>query len=147
MAAKSNPAGPGHGSAAVTMPVAEVLRAYRFTLDPSDPERAALSRYSGACRWAYNYAVAKKTRAHQAWADRRTAYLEAGLTEAEAKERIKADGAELTDRIRVWDHHRKSLTLTVVGKPPCGRDAVPGRAGGPRPSAGHRPRGRRRYHP
>ncbi len=118
MAARSNPAGPGHGPAAVTMPVTEVLRAYRFTLDPSDRERAALSRYSGACRWAYNYAVAKKTQAHRAWADRRTAYVEAGLTEAEAKERIKADGAELTDRIKVWDHHRKSLTLTVVGKPP-----------------------------
>ncbi|MEU2856486.1 RNA-guided endonuclease TnpB family protein [Streptomyces syringium] len=100
------------------MPGAEVLRAYRFTLDPSDAERAALSRYAGACRWAYNYALAKKTQAHQAWADRRSAYLEAGLSEAEAKERIKADGAELADRIKVWDHHRKSLTLTVAGKPP-----------------------------
>ncbi|MFG3369664.1 RNA-guided endonuclease TnpB family protein [Streptomyces sp. NPDC090032] len=100
------------------MPKTEVLRAYRFTLDPSDAECAALSRYAGACRWAYNYALAKKTQAHQAWADRRTAYLEAGLSEAEAKERIKADGAELTDRIKVWDHHRKSLSLTVVGKPP-----------------------------
>lgn len=118
MAAKSNSAEPGHGPAAATMPKTEVLRAYRFALDPSDAERAALSRYAGACRWAYNYALAKKTQAHQAWADRRTAYLEAGLSEAEAKERIKADGAELTDRIKVWDHHRKSLTLTVAGKPP-----------------------------
>ncbi|MEY2247422.1 RNA-guided endonuclease TnpB family protein [Streptomyces sp. BF23-18] len=100
------------------MPGTEVLRAYRFALDPSDAERAALSRYAGACRWAYNYAVAKKTQAHRAWADRRTAYLEAGLSEGEAKERIKADGAELTDRVKVWDHHRKSLTLTVAGKPP-----------------------------
>lgn len=100
------------------MPGMEVLRAYRFTLDPNDAERAALSRYSGACRWAYNYALAKKTQSHQAWAERRTAYLEAGLSEAEAKERIKADGAELTDRVKVWDHHRKSLMLTVAGKPP-----------------------------
>lgn len=118
MAARSHPAGPGHGLAAVTMPGTEVVRAYRFALDPSDAERATLSRYSGACRWAYNYAVAKKTQAHQAWADRRTAYLEAGLSEGEAQARIKADGAELTDRVKVWDHHRKSLTLTVVGKPP-----------------------------
>ncbi|MFJ1877781.1 RNA-guided endonuclease TnpB family protein [Streptomyces chartreusis] len=118
MAAKSNPAGPGHGPAAVTMPKTEVLRAYRFALDPSGAERAALSRYAGACRWAYNYALARKTRAHQAWADRRSAYLEAGLSEAEAKERIRADGAELTDRIKVWDHHRKTLTLTVADKPP-----------------------------
>ncbi|MFG2351592.1 RNA-guided endonuclease TnpB family protein [Streptomyces phaeochromogenes] len=100
------------------MPGTEVVRAYRFALDTSDAERAALSRYAGACRWAYNYALDKKTRAHQAWADRRSAYLEAGLSEAEAKERIKADGAELTDRIKVWDHHRKSLTLTAAGKPP-----------------------------
>ncbi|XMN11791.1 transposase (plasmid) [Streptomyces griseobrunneus] len=100
------------------MPRTEVLRTFRFALDPSEVERAALSRYAGACRWAYNYALAKKTRAHEAWADRRTAYLEAGLSEAEAKERIKADGAELTDRIKVWDHHRKSLALTTAGKPP-----------------------------
>ncbi|MCZ4102220.1 MULTISPECIES: helix-turn-helix domain-containing protein [Streptomyces] len=100
------------------MPGTEVLRAYRFALDPSVAELAALSRYAGACRWAYNYALAKKTQSHQAWAGRRTAYLDAGLSEAEAKERIKADGAELTDRIKVWDHHRKSLTLAVAGKPP-----------------------------
>ncbi|GAA2774603.1 RNA-guided endonuclease TnpB family protein [Kitasatospora cinereorecta] len=100
------------------MPETQVLRAYRFALDPSDAERAALSRYAGACRWAYNYALAKKTQAHQAWAERRAAYLDAGLSEADAKDRIKADGAELTDRIKVLDHHRKSLTLTVTGKPP-----------------------------
>ncbi|MDH6136652.1 putative transposase [Kitasatospora sp. MAA4] len=113
------------------MPGTEVLRAYRFALNPSDAQCAALSRYAGACRWAYNYSLAKKAQAHQAWADRRTAYLDAGLSEAEAKERIKADGAELTDRIKVWDHHRKSLTLTVTGKqplpamqPPAGQEAL-----------------------
>ncbi|WP_441248275.1 RNA-guided endonuclease InsQ/TnpB family protein [Kitasatospora sp. McL0602] len=109
------------------MPGTQVLRAYRFTLDPSEAQRATLSRYAGACRWAYNYALAKKTQSHQAWAERRAAYLEAGLSEAEAKDRIRADGAELTDRIKAWDHHRKSLTLTVTGKPPL--PAVPSPAG------------------
>ncbi|MFG2776160.1 RNA-guided endonuclease InsQ/TnpB family protein [Streptomyces sp. NPDC048350] len=113
------------------MPQTEVLRAYRFALDPSDAERAELARYAGACRWAYNYALAKKTQSHQAWAKRRTAYLAAGLSEAEAKARIKADGAELTDRIKVWDHHRKSLMNTATGKqplpvtqPPAGQEAL-----------------------
>ncbi|MEV0454957.1 RNA-guided endonuclease InsQ/TnpB family protein [Catellatospora methionotrophica] len=113
------------------MPQAEVLRAYRFALDPSDAERAELARYAGACRWAYNYALGKKTRSHRAWAARRTAYLDAGLSEDEAKTRITADGAELTDRIKVWDHHRKGLMNSVVGKqplalmqPPAGQEAL-----------------------
>ncbi|MEE1782126.1 RNA-guided endonuclease TnpB family protein [Streptomyces sp. SP17BM10] len=131
------------------MPGTQVLRAYRFALDPSDAQRAALSRYAGACRWAYNYALAKKTRSHQAWADRRAAYLDAGLSEAEAKERIKADGAELTDRIKVWDHHRKSLALTVTGmpplpamQPPAGQEALARRLDAVRADATGTSRGR-----
>ncbi|MFF9981241.1 RNA-guided endonuclease TnpB family protein [Streptomyces erythrochromogenes] len=102
-----------------------MLRAYRFALDPSDAELVELGRYAGACRWAYNYALAKKAQSHQAWAERRTAYLEAGLSEAEAKARIKADGAELTDRIKVWDHHRKSLLAPAAGKPPLPATQLP----------------------
>lgn len=98
------------------MPETQVLRAYRFALDPTDAERVELARYAGACRWAYNYALAKKTESHRAWAARRAVYLGAGLSEAEAKARIKADGAELTDRIKVWDHHRKTLMATTPGK-------------------------------
>lgn len=98
------------------MPQIEVLRAFRFALDPSDAERAELARYAGACRWAYNYALGKMTESYQAWAARRSVYLDAGLSEVEAKARIKADGAELTDRIKVWDHHRKSLMNNVIGK-------------------------------
>ncbi|MFI9742412.1 RNA-guided endonuclease TnpB family protein [Streptomyces sp. NPDC052494] len=107
------------------------MRAYRFALDPSDAERAKLARYAGACRWAFNYALAKKAQSHLAWAERRTAYLAAGLSEAEAKARIKADGAELTDRIKVWDHHRKSLMNIATDKqplpatqPPAGQKAL-----------------------
>ncbi|MFG2586626.1 RNA-guided endonuclease InsQ/TnpB family protein [Streptomyces sp. NPDC048438] len=113
------------------MPETQVLRAYRFALDPTDAERAELARYAGACRWAYNYALAKKAESHRAWAARRAVYLGAGLSEAEAKARIKADGAELTDRIKVWDHHRKTLMATTPGKqavapfqPPAGQEAL-----------------------
>ncbi|MCM2412380.1 transposase [Streptomyces sp. RKAG290] len=113
------------------MPETQVLRAYRFALDPTDAERATLSRYAGACRWAYNYALAKKTESHQAWMARRARYLDAGLSEAEAKSRIKADGAGLTDRIKVWDHHRRSLMATTSGKqhlamfqPPAGQEVL-----------------------
>ncbi|MFF1837968.1 RNA-guided endonuclease InsQ/TnpB family protein [Streptomyces sp. NPDC058231] len=113
------------------MPETQVLRAYRFALDPTDAERAELGRYAGACRWAYNYALAKKAESHRAWVARRARYLDAGLSEAEAKSRIKADGAELTDRIKVWDHHRKSLMATTPGKQhpaifqaPAGQEAL-----------------------
>lgn len=113
------------------MPETEVLRTYRFALDPTDAERAELTRYAGACRWAYNYALAKKTEAHRAWAARRAVYLDAGLSEAEAKSRIKADGARLNDRIKVWDHHRKSLMTSALRKqpvamfqPPAGQEAL-----------------------
>jgi transposase len=113
------------------VPQVEVLRVYRFTLDPSDAERAELGRYAGACRWAYNYALAKKTQSHQAWAARRTVYLDAGMSEDEAKARVKADGTALIDRIKVWDHHRRSLMNNAAGKrssavtqPPAGQEAL-----------------------
>lgn len=53
------------------------------------------------------------------------AYLQAGLSREEAKARIAADGAELTDRIKVWDHHRRALLVAVAGKPPLPAVAPP----------------------
>lgn len=91
------------------MAVEEVLRAYKFTLDPTDAQRADLARYAGASRWAYNYALAWAQTAHRAWADRRDAYHQQGLGAQETKRRLKDDAAHLTGRIRSWDNHRKAV--------------------------------------
>ncbi|MEV4764849.1 RNA-guided endonuclease TnpB family protein [Micromonospora chokoriensis] len=111
----------------VLMPQAEVLRAYRFALDPTGVQRAQLARYAGACRWAYNYAVAKMNQSYQEWAARRATYLDAGLSDAEAKAQLKADSVDLIERIKVWDYHRKSLMSRVAGKqPPSARQPSTG---------------------
>ncbi|MFJ2883423.1 RNA-guided endonuclease InsQ/TnpB family protein [Streptomyces sp. NPDC087272] len=115
------------------MPTTEVLRAYRFTLDPTDAQRSDLARHAGACRWAYNYALAKKRQSHEAWAAMRDAHVAAGMTEAGAKNAIKQAGAGLRDRIAVWDHHRKSLMAAARGtaapEQPAAADRESGLAG------------------
>ena len=41
------------------------LRAYRFTLDPTRDQLAALAQHAGAARWAYNYALDLKKTARE----------------------------------------------------------------------------------
>lgn len=45
--------------------VSDRLRAYRFALDPTGSQQAALNQHAGAARWAYNHALATKAEAHQ----------------------------------------------------------------------------------
>jgi putative transposase len=71
------------------MTTQEVLRAYRFALDPSDSQAALLARYAGAARWAFNHALAAKQAEHQRWRAEVQALVESGETEAEARKRIK----------------------------------------------------------
>ncbi|MEU4507294.1 RNA-guided endonuclease TnpB family protein [Streptomyces sp. NPDC024089] len=98
------------------MPITEVLRAYKYALDPTADQRAALARHAGACRWAHNYALTKMRASHEKWSQMREAHLAAGLTAAQAKAEIKKAGAGLTDQIALWDHHRKTLIATARGK-------------------------------
>ena len=45
----------------------EVLKAFKFTLDPTPAQISALARHTGAARWAFNHALAAKVAAHQDW--------------------------------------------------------------------------------
>ncbi|MFC9817320.1 helix-turn-helix domain-containing protein [Streptomyces virginiae] len=54
----------------------EVLRAFKFALDPTPSQVAALAQHAGAARWAFNYALAEKVAAHVTacrWLSRRRA--------------------------------------------------------------------------
>lgn len=51
----------------MTGPVVEIARAYRLVLDPTAAQQEQLRRHAGACRWAYNWALAAKMAAHRAY--------------------------------------------------------------------------------
>ena len=47
--------------------MAEILRAFKFTLDPTRAQAEALLRHAGAARWAFNWALGEKVAAHRHW--------------------------------------------------------------------------------
>ncbi|GGR63994.1 RNA-guided endonuclease InsQ/TnpB family protein [Streptomyces roseolus] len=67
----------------------EVLRAFKFALDPTPAQAAALARHAGAARWAFNYALAVKVSAHQRWRAEVDELVAQGVEEAEARRRVK----------------------------------------------------------
>lgn len=67
----------------------EVLRAFKFCLDPSPSQREALSRHAGAARWAFNHALAAKVAAHEEWRTQVAALVETGVEEPDARKRVK----------------------------------------------------------
>ncbi|MFJ2202930.1 RNA-guided endonuclease InsQ/TnpB family protein [Streptomyces violaceusniger] len=71
------------------MAAQEVLRAYRFALDPTDAQLESLARYAGAARWAFNHALAVKQTAHHLWRTEVAALTKSGVAEPEARKRIK----------------------------------------------------------
>lgn len=95
------------------MPTVTVLRAHRYTLDPTQAQGEDLGRYAGANRWAYNFAIAHITGAHKAWSERRDTLTAGGLSEAEAKARIKLDGQDLATRVKALDERRKACREAI----------------------------------
>jgi putative transposase len=72
------------------MAVVEVLRAYRYALDPTPVQEASLARHAGAARWAFNHALAAKVAAHRQWRSRMDEVMAAeGVDEAAARKRIR----------------------------------------------------------
>ncbi|GGV51338.1 transposase [Streptomyces spectabilis] len=67
----------------------EVLKAYRFTLDPRPAQVEMLLRHAGAARWAFNHALGIKVAAHQEWRRQVQALVDQGVPEAEARRRVK----------------------------------------------------------
>ncbi|WP_196808514.1 RNA-guided endonuclease TnpB family protein [Nocardiopsis sp. CNS-639] len=69
--------------------MAEVLRTFKYTLDPTSTQLQTLSRYSGNARLAFNFALAMKKEAHQQWRDRVDALVATGVGEKAARDRLK----------------------------------------------------------
>lgn len=69
--------------------MSEVLRAFRFCLDPSVSQREALARHAGSSRWAFNHALAAKVAAHEEWRAKVAELVESGVEEAAARKRVK----------------------------------------------------------
>lgn len=71
------------------MPKQEVLRAFRFALDPTASQEEELRRYAGAARWAFNHALAAKVAAHEEWRAQVAALVESGVPEDVARSQVK----------------------------------------------------------
>lgn len=67
----------------------EILRAYRFALDPTKAQLEMLARHAGAARWAYNHSIAAKVAAHNEWKAQVAARIEQGDTESEARKGVR----------------------------------------------------------
>ncbi|WUT01673.1 transposase (plasmid) [Streptomyces sp. NBC_00708] len=67
----------------------EVLRAFRFTLDPTSAQEEDLLRHAGAARWAFNHALGMKVAAHQEWRRQVQELVDSGITEAEARKKVR----------------------------------------------------------
>ncbi|MFE1383464.1 RNA-guided endonuclease InsQ/TnpB family protein [Streptomyces sp. NPDC058740] len=67
----------------------EVIRAFKFALDPTSVQAEALARHAGAARWAFNYALGVKVSAHQRWRAEVDGLVAQGVGEAEARRRVK----------------------------------------------------------
>ncbi|WP_405669018.1 transposase (plasmid) [Streptomyces sp. NBC_01166] len=67
----------------------EVLKAFRFALDPTPAQEQQLLRWAGNARLAFNYALAAKRRSHEEWRAEVAALVEAGEPEAEARKRVR----------------------------------------------------------
>ena len=66
------------------------FRAFRFALDPTNAQRQDLARHVGAARWAFNHALARKVSAHREWRAQVAALTEAGIPEADARQRSRS---------------------------------------------------------
>ncbi|MFD3762499.1 RNA-guided endonuclease InsQ/TnpB family protein [Streptomyces sp. NPDC058622] len=71
------------------MPRQEVLKAFKFTLDPNPEQVKGLCRHAGASRWAFNHALGMKRAAHAQWRSAVEELIAAGQPEAAARKAIR----------------------------------------------------------
>lgn len=69
--------------------MAEVKRAFRYALDPTPEQERMLWRCAGNARMAYNFALSEKVKAHRGWREELDALIASGLTEAQARSRLR----------------------------------------------------------
>ncbi|MEH0441487.1 transposase [Streptomyces scabiei] len=96
----------------------EVLRAFRFALDPSETQVVALARYAGAARWAFNHALAIKQAAHQQWRAEVDALVKSGITEPEARKTVKIAIPSKPAIQKAWVAERGDSRCDVDGSCP-----------------------------
>ena len=80
----------------------EILRAYRFALDPTKAQQEALARHAGAARWAYNHALAAKVAAHSEWRTQVDTAVQRGAEEREARKNVRVRIPNFMDITRAW---------------------------------------------
>ncbi|MGW1189326.1 RNA-guided endonuclease InsQ/TnpB family protein [Streptomyces sp. NPDC002559] len=66
----------------------EILRAFRFTLDPTSTQEEVLLRHAGTARWAFNHALGMKVAAHQQWRQQVQSLVNAGCSETKARKQV-----------------------------------------------------------
>lgn len=67
----------------------EILKAFKFALDPTDTQVVSLSRHAGAARWAYNHALASKVAAHEEWRRQVATLVNSGTPDVEARKNVR----------------------------------------------------------
>lgn len=96
----------------------EILRAYRYAIDPTDAQLAALAQHAGAQRWAYNYALARKIAAHEQWRALVAEAVAAGTAEDVARKTVKVKTPSAFDNLAAWRAERGDATSGVEGVSP-----------------------------
>jgi putative transposase len=102
--------------------VAPVMRAYRFALDPTQAQLGDLARHAGAQRWAFNYALARKVEAHQAWRTAVEELVATGVPEAEARKQVKSPLPNLAANAKQWRIERGDNADGTEGVSPWWRE-------------------------
>ncbi|WP_251019573.1 helix-turn-helix domain-containing protein [Streptomyces sp. ISL-11] len=89
----------------------EVVRAFRFALDPTAAQVAAFKRHAGAARWAFNHALGVKIGAHRQWRGDVDALVAGGITEKDAR---KTARLELPKKLQI-QKHLNAIKVTTDG--------------------------------
>lgn len=103
---------------------AEVLRAFRFALDPTDTQLTSLNQHAGAARWAYNHAIGVKSGAHARQRAEVASLVAAGMTEKDARKAVN---------IRIPMKPTIQTSLNAIKGDPRVQEVLPGTLGPHRP--------------
>lgn len=104
--------------------MSEVLRAFRFSLDPSPSQRAAFARHAGSAR-CRNHAAAAKVAAHEEWRHQVAEWVDSGVAEAEARKRVKVKMPTKPTFRRPGTQQRATPARTLAGAARSGTRSTP----------------------
>ncbi|MET8624727.1 RNA-guided endonuclease TnpB family protein [Kitasatospora sp. NPDC004669] len=92
-----------------------VIRAFKFTLDPTERQLGELARYAGASRWAFNHALAAKVASHQQWREQVDALVASGMDEAVARRQVKVPLPGKAAVQKAWNQTKGDSRTGVEG--------------------------------